>query len=322
MKTVDSISQLGQKGVVLSIGNFDGVHIGHQKILKIAEQTAGKEKTILVVMTFEPHPVMVLQPHTGLGVLTPMELKKEMLAKCGVDCLVVLPCDAGILSLSARDFVSRFLVDSIKPAVVVEGENFHFGSARTGNVDSLRQFGAEAGFKVIVVEPEDVELSRSKTRCSSTLIRNLLQAANVSDAAVALGRLYRLYGQVVPGRGKGKRLGFPTANIAPAEQIIPAEGVYAGKVAIEQTQAEICRADAKTPAALSIGRSRTYGPDNPLLVEAHILEGKVGGLKGKFLAMDFVKRIRSQKKFESEKKLAGRIAKDCEKIKQILARED
>jgi len=320
MKTVDSISQLGRKGVVLSIGNFDGVHIGHQKILKIAKQAAAREKTILVVMTFEPHPVMVLQPHTAIGVLTPMELKKGLLAKCGVDCLVVLPCDAGILSLSARDFVSRFLVDSIRPAVVVEGENFHFGSESSGNIDGLRRFGAKMGFQVIVVEPQQVRLGGAKTaRCSSTLIRNLLEAGNVNDAAAALGRPYRLYGQVVPGRGRGKRLGFATANIAPVEQITPAEGVYAGTVAVAQTKAEICRADAKTPAAVSIGRSRTYGPGNPLLVEVHIFEGKIGDLKGKFLAMDFVERIRDQKKFDNEKELAEQIAKDCKKVKQMLA---
>jgi len=319
MRIVESVCEFERKGCVLSIGNFDGVHIGHREILSVAKETAAERGVELVVMTFEPHPVMVLQPNQALGVLTPMPLKKSLLEECGADCLVVLDCSIELLALSARDFVNRFLINSLAPGVVVEGENFHFGSGRGGSVDTMRQLGAEAGFEVVVVAPKMAQTSSGRTvRVSSTLIRHLLQAGMVADAAAALGRSYRLYGQVTAGRGRGKILGFPTANIEPAEQIIPAEAVYAGFVAITDSCEEVCRADAKQPAALSIGRSSTYGDDNPLLVEAHILEGKVGELRDKFLAMDFVGRIRDQKKFETEKDLAKQIAKDCKKAKDIL----
>jgi len=318
MRIIESISQLNKTGCVLSIGNFDGVHIGHSQILAVAKETAARRGTELVVLTFEPHPVMVLQPHKGIGVLTPMALKQHLLKQAGVDTLVVLNCDVELLSLSARDFVNRVLLDGIEPSVIVEGENFHFGAGRSGNVDVLRQLGAEAGFEIIVVEPEMVRLARGQIRSSSSLIRHLLQTGQVVDADAALGRPYKLFGQVVVGKGKGKRLGFPTANIEPSDEIIPADGVYAGFVAIAESRDEICKTAAKQLAALSIGRSRTYGADNPLLVEAHILEGKVDELYGKWLAMDFVGRIRDQKKFKTEKDLAEKIATDCEKARELL----
>jgi len=318
MRIVNSISQIKRKGAVLSIGNFDGVHAGHREILAEAKKAAKQRSAELIVMTFEPHPVMVLQPDQKHGLLTPIELKKCLLQSCGVDCLVVLPCDAGLLSLSAFDFIQRFIAEPVEPSVVVEGEDFNFGCGRTGNVELLRRFAAGAGFELIVVQPKIISLSKKQIRSSSTLIRHLLQSGYVADAAGALVRPYRLYGQVVAGRGRGKKLGFPTANIAPAEQIIPAEGVYAGRAATAGSEKQICRAEAKQPAALSIGRCRTYGEENPLLVEAHILEGKISRLQGKFLAVDFVKRIRDQQKFKTEKDLAAQIAKDCKKAREIL----
>ena len=321
MRIAETVSQVNKAGCVLSIGNFDGVHIGHQEILAVGKRIAAARKTEFVVMTFEPHPVVILQPHKGLGVLTPLGLKKQLLGRYGVDCLIVLPCDAGILSLSALDFVNRFIAGPIEPGVVVEGENFHFGAGRGGNVELLRRLGIVAGFEVVVVEPKAAGLTNGQVRSSSSLVRHLLEAGHVADAAIALGRSYRLYGQVIAGRGKGKRLGFATANIEPAEQIIPAEGVYAGFVAIAQSREQVCRAEAKQPAALSIGRSSTYGGENPLFVEAHLLEEDVGDLYGKYLAMDFVERLRSQQKFKTEKDLARQIAKDCEKAGKILTAE-
>ncbi len=320
MRIAETVSQVKKAGCVLSIGNFDGVHIGHQAVLAVGKRIAAARKTELVVLTFEPHPVVILQPHKGLGVLTPLAVKKHLLDQCGVDCLIVLPCDAGILSLSALDFVSRFIAGGVEPGVVVEGENFHFGSGRSGNVELLRRFGVEAGFEVVVVEPKAAGLAKGQVRSSSSLVRHLLEAGDVADAAIALGRSYRLYGQVIAGRGRGKRLGFATANIDPAEQIIPSEGVYAGFVAIAGNRRQVCMAEARQPAALSIGRSSTYGGENPLLLEAHLLKEDVD-LYGKYLAMDFVGRIRSQHKFRTEKELAKQIAKDCEKAGKILTAE-
>jgi len=252
-----------------------------------------------------------------------LALKKHLLAEFGVDCLFVVKSTVELLSLSPQDFVEQFIVKNIQPGVVVEGESFNFGCGRGGGVRTLQELGTEKGFDVSVVGAKEVELSTGRAvRVSSTIIRNMLESGRAADAAIALGRPYRLIGQVIPGCGKGKQLGFPTANLEPARQLVPAEGVYAGFVQIGDSEEEVCAAKEKVPAAFSIGRSETLGSDNPLAIEAHILTDDVGDLHGKWLAMDFIKRIRDQQKFETESQLSEQIAKDCEKAKQILATED
>ncbi len=334
MRIIETISGLEKikSGSVLTIGNFDGVHLGHQEILIAAKQTASERRAELVVMTFEPHPLVVLHPQKRPGILTSLALKKHLLAEFGVDCLLVLKTTSELLSLSPQDFVEQFIVKNIQPGVVVEGESFNFGCGRGGGVRTLQELGAEKGFEVSVVEAKEVKLSTpplggagstgQTVQISSTLIRNMLEGGNVADAAIALSRPYRLIGQVVPGCGKGKQLGFPTANVEPVRQLVPAEGVYAGFVQIANSEEKICAAKEKIPAAFSIGRSETLGSDNPLAIEAHVLIGEVGDLHDKWLAMDFVKRIRDQQKFETEKDLSAQIAKDCEKAKEILAADE
>jgi len=321
MRIIEIISGLEKikSGSVLTIGNFDGVHLGHQEILIAAKQTASERRAELVVMTFEPHPLVVLHPQKRPGILTSLALKKHLLAEFGVDYLLVLKTTPELLILSPQDFVEQFIVKNIQPGVVVEGESFNFGCGRGGGVRTLQELGAEKGFEVSVVEAKEVKLSTDQTvRVSSTIIRNMLEGGRAADAAVALSRPYRLIGQVVPGCGKGKQLGFPTANIEPVRQLVPAEGVYAGFVQIANSEEKICAAKEKIPAAFSIGRSETLGSDNPLAIEAHVLIGEVGDLHDKWLAMDFVKRIRDQQKFETEKDLSAQIAKDCEKAREIL----
>ena len=311
-----------EKGCVLTIGNFDGVHIGHQQILSAAKETTAKRRTQLVVMTFEPHPLAVLRPQQKLDLLTSLAFKKHLIAKAGADCLLLVKSTPELLTLSPDEFVERFISKGIQPSIVVEGESFNFGSRRDGNVHTLQQMGKENGFFVSVIEAKEIKLSTGQTvKVSSTVIRNMLKSGQVADAALALTRPYRLIGQIIPGRGKGKQLGFPTANMGPTDQLVPAEGVYAGFVQIGDSEKDVCAATAKLPAALSIGTAQTLGTDYPRLIEAHILTGRVGDLQGKYLAMDFIHRIRSQQKFDTEKDLAEQIAKDCKTAKQILAKK-
>ncbi len=308
---------------MLTIGNFDGVHLGHQEILVAARQTAAKRRAELVVMTFEPHPLAVLRPQEKPGILTSLALKKHLLAEFGVDCLFVVESTPELLSLSPPDFVEQFIVKNVQPGVVIEGESFNFGCGRGGGVRTLQELGAEKGFLVFVIEAKEVKLSTGQTvKVSSTVIRDMLESGRAADAAIALSRPYRLIGQIISGCGKGEQLGFPTANMEPVQQLIPAEGVYAGFVQIADTTEDVCKTYDKLPAALSIGRSETLGSDNPLAIEAHILTDDVGDLHDKWLAMDFIKRIRDQQKFETESQLSAQIAKDCEKVKEILATED
>ncbi len=311
-----------EKGSVLTIGNFDGVHIGHQEILRAAKKTAIERHTQLVVMSFEPHPMAVLYPQQKPELLTSLTLKKHLLAEAGTDCLLLVKTTPGLLTLSPDEFVERFITKGIRPGIVIEGESFNFGSDRRGNARTLQKIGQENGFLVSVIEPKEIRLSTGQTvKVSSTVIRNMLKTGDVTHAALALSRPYRLIGRIIPGRGKGKQLGFPTANMGPTEQLVPAEGVYAGCVNIADTEQDLCKDKATRPAALSIGTAKTLGKDYPRLIEAHILTGHVGNLHGKYLAMDFIHRIRSQKKFDTEKQLSEQIAKDCKTAKQILAKQ-
>ena len=310
-------------GLALSIGNFDGVHLGHREILAAARDVV-KSRGLpgLAVMSFEPHPLAILHPERFSGLLTPLPLKACLLEQNDVDYLIVLKDSYGLLNLSPADFVEQFLMKNVSPFILIEGNNFNFGYGRSGDVETLEKLGAEFGFEVLVVPPLKIKLAGDRpATVSSSLIRNLLAFGNVEDSARALGRFYRLIGEVIPGRGKGVQLGFPTANIQPADQIIPAEGVYAGLVEIAGSQDAVCRSNEKIPAVFSIGRAKTFVADQHLLTEAHILTGDVGSLKGKWLAMDFVAKIRNQQRFENEHRLSEQIAIDCKTAKNILATE-
>lgn len=321
MKIVESISELTKirQGCVLSIGNFDGVHLGHQEILAAARQAAEKTQAELIVMTFEPHPVAILYPERAPGVLTPLEMKKHLLAQAGVDCLIVLKDSAELLNLSPGDFVRKFLVENISPSEVIEGHDFNFGAARAGNIETLKRLGAEQDFGVSVIEPKQIELSTGQiVRVSSTMIRYMLESGHVGDAAAALGRPYRLAEKIIPGRGVGKKLGFPTLNMKKPQQVIPAEGVYAGFVSTAEKIEDALSSKEKIPAVYSLGQARTYGDEFPFLIEAHLIGKNAEGLAGEWMAMDFIRRIRSQHKFRCPEELSAQIAKDVQKAREIL----
>ncbi len=322
MKIIQTISQFQHipKGCVLSIGNFDGVHAGHQEILAVAGQAAEKNDTELIAMTFEPHPVAVLHPEMTPGVLSPLDIKKYLLAKYGVDKMIVLRTNRTLLNLSPEDFAGRFLVENIKPGVVVEGNDFNFGSGRAGTIDTLKNLAAEKNFEISVVAPKKVKLSTGQTvRVSSTMIRYMLEGGHVADAAIALGRPYRIAERIISGRGFGIKLGFPTLNMKKPKQVIPAEGVYAGFVKIGEVMDSALTSKEKIPAVYSIGQARTYGDDFPLLIEAHLLIEHVDDLVGQYMAMDFVQHIRNQHKFKNPEDLSKQIAKDCHQARRILA---
>lgn len=320
MEIFESIESLEKivKGCVLTIGNFDGVHLGHQDIIKAAKQAAG-EGLATAVMTFDPHPVAILRPEKAPGVLTPLVLKKTLLANTGIDTLIVIKDSLHLLNLSPHDFIDKFLMKTAAPKIVVEGPNFNFGYGRSGDINTLRELGSLRGFEVIEVPFRQINLhDRRAIHCSSTQIRIDLEDGKVKDAAEILSRPYRLVGKTVKGRGIGTTIGFPTANIDPIKQIIPAEGVYAGFVAVASTLEMAAESVAKRPAAISIGRAKTFMKDHPLLLEAHILEENVEDLSGKWLAIDFIDKIRSQKRFENHELLKDQISKDCKKAKHLL----
>ncbi|MFC1652722.1 bifunctional riboflavin kinase/FAD synthetase [Planctomycetota bacterium] len=314
----DDFSQI-RPGCVLTIGNFDGVHTGHTEILRTAHRIAHQRATQVVVMTFEPHPVAILFPERAPKVLTPLQQKTCLLAPYADDCVIVLEDNKALLGLSAGEFVEQFLMQTIRPSVIVEGHDFHFGAGRSGNVDTLRAFGRQYGFDVHIIEQHKITFSTGQSlRVSSTIIRYMLESGHVSDTTVALGRPYRLMGQVVPGRGKGQEIGFPTLNMAIPEQVIPTEGVYAGTVELASDATALMETQQRLPAVFSIGQARTFGDSIPLLVEAHLLETSAEKIRGSWMAMDFVQHLRSQHRYSNVQDLVAQIAKDCDQARRVL----
>ena len=321
MKVLKTLSEFGQvrKGSVLTIGNFDGVHLGHREIFRTARDLARDRGTEMVVMTFEPHPVAVLHPEKAPGVLTPLPLKLHLLREYADDCIIVLQDNQELLNLTPEDFVDKFLMASIAPCAIVEGDDFHFGARRAGDIETLRAFGARKGFDVVVVPARQIELPTGQLlRVSSTMIRYMLESGHVAEAAAALSRPYRLAGPIVSGWGRGRKLGFPTLNMSLPEQIIPAEGVYAGLVELSEGQEGLLQRAERLPAVFSVGQARTFGDEHPLLIEAHLLDRILPDRTGHWMAMDFIRCLRHQHKFADPEALVTQIEKDCRQARAVL----
>ena len=294
-------------GAVLSIGNFDGVHQGHQHLLNAAEKLkAASSAPALAVATFEPHPLTVLRPHLVPPRLTPPARKRELLESAGVDVLVNLPPSHDILDLTAELFW-QILRDEVRPSHLIEGSSFNFGKDRRGNIEKLRLWSAGSSVQLHVIDPVTVPLlDLALVPVSSSLIRWLLDGGRVRDAAICLGRAYELEGQVVRGAARGRQLGVPTANLHCADQLIPADGVYAGRCTVDGTTC---------PAAVSIGTNPTFG-DNPRTVEAHLIDF-AGDLYGRTLRLELIDWQREQRTFSSVEELKQQIARD---VAQTLQR--
>jgi riboflavin kinase / FMN adenylyltransferase len=323
MRIVRSKQEIGsvEPGGVLTIGNFDGVHLGHQEIIKAARQLAMRRQVAMVLMTFEPHPVAVLHPEKAPKVLTPLDWKLHLLGRLSPDTVVVLEDSRGLLELSAHDFLDRFLMRAIRPSVIVEGEDFKFGAGRSGGIETLRDLGATMGFRVEVIPSRYVTLpSGQALRVSSTAIRRMLEAGAVADAALALGRPFRLYGRIVVGRGKGRKIGFPTLNMGVPDQILPAEGVYAGWVQTADSCDGLFSDAESMPGVFSLGRASTFGDTHAMLIEAHVLSGPVRDKPGGWMAMDLVQQLRPQHRFPAVDDLARQIARDCQDARVVLER--
>lgn len=298
-------------GAVMSIGNYDGVHHGHQQLLRtgraLRERYAGSR---LVVVTFEPHPFTVLRPEKAPPRLTPVELKRALLAEQGVDDLVELAPEPAVLNLTAEQFWA-LLRDQVRPAHLIEGSEFTFGKGRAGTIDTLRKWSAESSIALHVAPPVEAPLLDCHiVPVSSTLIRWLLANGRARDAAICLGRPYALAGPVIQGYQRGRALGIPTANLRCEGQLIPADGVYAAR----------CQIDSMTyPVALSIGTLPTFG-DSARQIEGHLI-GFDGDLYGRTIAIELLDWLRDQAKYPSVEQMVAQIARDLEQTK-VRAKDD
>jgi riboflavin kinase/FMN adenylyltransferase len=291
---------------VVTIGNFDGVHLGHRAILARVLQRARELDAQAVAITFEPHPLKVLRPEMNLPLLTTGDQKLALLAACGLDAVVVLPFTLELAALPARDFVRQYFGERLQVREVVVGHDYRFGRGREGDIDLLREMGQQHGFTVQVVWAVEAE----GAVVSSSLIRALLRLGKVAEAARLLGRPYGVGGQVVRGKGRGaKLLGVPTANLRPANELLPASGIYAVRV----------RRGAQTlPGVANIGTCPTFD-NQELSLEVHLLEFSSGELYGENLEVRFVSRLREERRFSSIEALAAQIRADIDQARRALA---
>jgi len=273
----------------IAVGEFDGVHLGHREVI------AGND----TVLTFEPHPMMVLHPERAPKLITSLEVKIELIEKLGVSELVIVPFDTVIAQQSPREFINQVLVQQLGATHVSVGANFHFGHGATGTTALLE---GDERFKTRIVPLVEAD----GDRISSTRIRGLLSDGSVADAARLLGEPFRMRGEVVGGDRRGRELGFPTANMVPdARFVCPANGVYACRV-LDQM------------AAVNVGVRPTFGEGLHVLVESFLLDF-AGDLYGQTLTVEFVQRLRGEERFESVESLVAQMTRDVEAARELLA---
>ncbi|MBF4578528.1 bifunctional riboflavin kinase/FAD synthetase [Frigoribacterium sp. VKM Ac-2530] len=300
----DVPADLGPTAV--TIGKFDGVHVGHRAVIDLLEQVAAERGLTSAVVTFDRHPLAVLQPGSVPRSLVSNRQKRELLEAAGVAATLMLTFDDELRSLTPAQFVDRILVGALHARVVFVGDDFRFGVRGSGTVDTLRELGAERGLEVVSID--DVRLGGGR-RASSTWIRELLEAGDVARAGELLGREPAVRGIVVHGEQRGRELGFPTANLAPdSEGYVPADGVYAARVLV---------GDTTYPAAVSVGHNPTFEGVPEKQVEAHLLDVSMD-LYGQELTVMFVDWVRGNVAFEGIDALIEHIRADVVRTREVL----
>lgn len=306
LKGLEGLRQLPPR-TVMTIGNYDGVHLGHRRLLEMCASLRTPQTGGVAVVTFEPHPLTVLKPELAPPRLSPPRIKEQLLAEAGVDYLVELPPSPEVLNLTAEQFW-EILRDQVRPTDLVEGDNFNFGKGRGGNIERLRQWTRESAVRLHTVEPVTVVLLDLRiVPVSSSLIRWLLATGRVRDAAICLGRAYVLEGSVVKGYQRGRTIGVPTANLDCGDQHVPADGVYAGRCTVGGTT---------YPAAVSIGTMQTFGRNLRHQIEAHLI-GFDGDLYGQVLQVEMLDWLRDQRKFAGIEALKAKMAEDIETTRRL-----
>ena len=288
----------------MAIGNFDGVHRGHQRMIEILTSRARAAGVPSVAMTFDPPPVALLRPDLAPPCLTTISRRTELLKHYGVDEVLVWPTTRELLNLTPREFFDQVIVERLQASGLVEGPNFFFGRNRSGNVQLLAEFCDEANLHFEVVQP----VTDGNEMFSSSRVRGLVSGGELASASDMLGHPYRISGTVATGAGRGRTLGFPTANLVDVTTLVPADGVYAG----------FCDIDGQEySAAINVGKNPTFA-DGAVKIEVHLLDF-TGDLYGTSLDVDLLDRIRSVQAFESADALQTQIRKDIESTREICA---
>lgn len=296
-----------EKGCVVTIGSFDGVHRGHQTLIGDVRKRAANLDVASAVVTFDRHPASIVRPAYAPKLLTDLDQKLELIAATGVDHTLVVPFDQERSNEPAEQFVREILMDRLNAKVIVVGYDFRFGKGRQGDVNFLREMGKDGGFEVVEIDAvRQMGYLRDET-ISSTAIRNCLLEGDVERAELMLGRPHEVRGLVVMGDGRGRELGFPTANVhVPSSILIPADGVYGGEYVLSDGTVK--------QAAISVGTRPTFYENGVMLVEAYVLDFD-GDLYGQHAQVRFRHKVRGQKKFENVDALVAQMGRDVEVVR-------
>ena len=290
---------------VVTIGNFDGVHRGHQVILDQVREDADHRGVAAVALTFEPHPTSVLRPDKAPKLLMQLGDRLAALAAFGMDAVVVQRFSREFASIEADHFIHRFLAEILDAQKLIVGHDLNFGHGRKGNVELLVEAGGRYGFSVEVIRPVMV----GDIAVHSSVVREAVADGNVSLAERLLGRPHKVRGRVVEGAGRGRKIGFATANLRTKTQLVPPEGVYATRALVDAECFE---------SATSIGHAPTFGGTDTV-IESHLFT-EWRDLYARNMSLEFIERLRDQKKFDGPEALAAQIKEDVERTKTILAR--
>ncbi len=296
------------RGGAVTIGNFDGVHLGHQRILEHLIQAARRVAGPAVAITFDPAPAAILRPEQAGGRLTPIPERLRLLRRYGVDAAIVVRPDPSFLSLGPEVFIRRVLVDNLHARAVVEGPDWRFGKKRAGDIQLLTRLGDRYEYEVVVVHPLQTKIADGKpVALSSTVIRWLLAAGDLAQANRLLGRPYVLFGTVVKGAGRGTTLGFPTVNLDCGDQVVPADGIYAGRCQVNGSW---------VPAAMHMGPAPTVGRLSRS-VEAHLIDDGIGDVYGRSVPLECRQRLRDIVHFGSTEALVSQMKQDVQQVKEL-----
>ncbi len=288
---------------VLTIGNYDGVHIGHKTIIEQVKEKARLMGGTSMLMTFDPHPLTVVRPDAFIGLISPVPLKKRLIEECGIDVLIIAPFTEEFRRVEPEDYVKDILVGRLGIKGLIVGYDFRFGKQGKGDVDLLRRLSDTYGFFFEVVEP----ITLGGEKIGSNRIRHMIQEGETERAIAFLGRPYMMTGRVVKGFGRGRELGFPTINIESAFQLVPKTGVYSTE--IETGKGRFC-------SVTNIGYNPTFG-GKELSIETYILDFS-GDLYGQEVTLSFCRRIRNETKFGSVDELKERIAMDVRMTREYF----
>lgn len=302
LRTLDTLP-IELRGGAVAIGNFDGVHQGHARIVRRLLERARQLSGPAIVFTFDPHPVQVLRPGSAPPPLTWTERKAELLFELGVDAVLAYPTDDALLRLAPGEFFQRIVLQRLGARALVEGPNFRFGHERAGDVQTLRELCRQNGVELDVVEPIEMD----GQYVSSSRIRDLIRGGRVLEAARQLTRPYRVRGLVTHGARRGRQIGFPTANLDGIDTLLPAAGVYAGQALAAQGTWE---------AAINIGPNPTFG-EHALKFEVHLLDFD-GSLYGEVVEVDILARLRDIQPFDSVQQLQEQLHRDVEDTRQRI----